>query len=90
MPRLSTEVITVNAKGDSLKDTAHDQWRDQWGQTRLIFHRDHQSLEILGPADQAQYHAKRHGQNLAYCYDHLMASGALPAARVAQGDVEMF
>ena len=66
---------------------------DQRGQTRLIFHRDHQSVEILDQTDQARYqaryharyHAKRHGQNLAYCYEDLMASGELPAATVAQG-----
>jgi len=58
---------------------------NQWGQTRLIFHRDHQSVEILGPADQAPNHVKRHGGNLVCCYEDLMASSALPTATVAQG-----
>jgi len=57
----------------------------QWRQTRLLLNRDHQSVAILDHADRALYHAKRHGQNLAYCYEDLMASGALSAATVAQG-----
>jgi diguanylate cyclase (GGDEF)-like protein len=48
------------------------------------------SVEILGHADQALYHAKRHGRNLVCFYEDLMASGVLPAASVAQGEVEMF
>jgi predicted signal transduction protein with EAL and GGDEF domain len=56
----------------------------------LIFHREHHSVEILGQADQALYHAKRHGRNLVCFYEDLMASGALPATSLAQGEVDLF